>query len=105
MSGERTPGPWFVDGDTFDVVYQPTSFIGDRRIVARCATGDGAMANALLVAAAPSLLAAAKAKRDAVYRDEHANAEQLLLEAIAMAEGNSTDTSGAYPALEKEPRE
>ncbi|UDF29366.1 UNVERIFIED_ORG: hypothetical protein LHK14_17910 [Roseateles sp. XES5] len=56
----RTPGPWHVNGDTFDVVHQPTSFAGDRRIVARCATGDGAMANALLIAAAPDLLQAGK---------------------------------------------
>jgi len=43
---ERTPGPWIVNGDKFQVEYWPTNFIPDHRVVALCATGDGAMANA-----------------------------------------------------------
>lgn len=93
----RTPGPWHVNGDTFDVVHQPTSFIGDRRIVARCATGDGAMANAVFIAATPDLLQAGKhlaVKLAEVYRAAgqkpgDCQAIREWMAAVAKAEGKT----------------
>lgn len=70
MTG-HTPGPWYVNGDTFDVERMDGSFIGSKRIVARCATGDGAMANARLIAAAPDLLKALKYARRFLHPDDH----------------------------------
>lgn len=59
-NSNHTPGPWYVNGDTFDVERMDGTFIGSKRIVARCATGEGAMENACLISAAPDLLDALK---------------------------------------------
>jgi hypothetical protein len=61
----HTPLPWIVNGDKFQVEHWPTSFSGDHRVIALCATGDGAMANAMLIVKAvnsfPALVEALKA--------------------------------------------
>lgn len=59
-----TPGDWWADGDTFRVVSSPpgSNFIGDERLIALCATGDGAHANSGFIAAAHAYFAALSQK-------------------------------------------
>ena len=85
-----TPGPWEFDGPPHNIIVWSSS---ENRICFM--TSDGpAEANARLIAAAPDLLVAAKAKRDAIYRHEHAKADELLLLALAKAEGPASEPKG-----------
>lgn len=94
MTDQHTPGPW-----TF--AEHPEGRAGVRLprgpMIARCeamfgrphVSGSEWEANALLIAAAPDLLAAARAMVDATERDQHfiGVEHDALVAAIAKAEG------------------
>lgn len=89
---KHTPGPWYVNGDTFDVERMDGTFGNTKRIIARCATGEGAMSNAVLIAAAPDLLKALKTVRANLIRlawEENSIMIEGIDEAINKAEGQS----------------